>query len=1121
MDGKDKDSGTLKTVFEDDEEYGSSEELPTVDATPKGPYQRELDKLRQQLLAQEQKVKQQEELLLQYATPIKPTVTDPTLTPRVPRPQDIAYQERIRRQKEQEETMKTDPTAGPNPEIFLAVLQNLANIVIDNKNATDVTEPPKFSGRTEDWDTWYQQFRTYLKAKGWLDTFLHPTGPGTPGFNQDINEKIYNKLTILCGRGNALTYVQSAAEFDGHGAGQQLLARYDGFSKQRNNALRKLIANLRHTSGTSITDHTDLFEKLCGQITSSGKPPTDEEKLDWFLDSVTEPIYEYTKQHCKHLKLMGTLTYSVMANLYKLTCFEKYPHFHVKAQTESDKTLINNALHSNSHGRGRGRRQGFTSDKGKGRQKGKGDRHGKGKSKGRGRNPSQTRHKGKGRGSAQQKGNADSKANEGATNKNNRTKYQGNCNYCGIWGHLGRDCRKRQAEEAHPSKETTTNSSQQVTFADDDEVEALFNSALFSHDSDSENASTDNEQEANVSDDDMECGKCNSDTAIDAQDNETRNVIQVIDTQDKNTPLPTFESRNETDAIQIQQDANGDPERDTTQQMDETISDTQDQKSTTNSHTLTQDESNEMQQPKEEDEKQSKRARKKTKSHKAEKSTTVKKARNAKRSKTALEPTRPLQPESSSGPTDEPKSCHDWGPPHLIGWGWHPIPFPEDESWTQSRERRERQEREAQIAQGSSPPPKLTSDTDIFQCSCDIDEETDSDTDEPQDTTINPPILALLPTITAKVLVPTPRRVPCCPFNLGLTVDGIVRTKQGQHISVREPTTPQPSSFTPLNHERSHEHDKDKDEPSKPTYTPHLLQYNMNNLKMRYKRITQKRARLMRAIRKTHTQQQQSKKNPDTGQQLPQRKTQPTRKQRKLFHPITIPETPSPPPSSPMETSTNTHTHELSRQTMKRNGNTDQEQSPPPKDLAQNHDDDEEYSSSENDIALYYRAYSRHKPDIDESNAESTTRTQQIEIDYNHLKRQRQAKHDQRRQKTLKIRITTIENPNTLNTHLVRTTTSSAHSEGTTEDTNELTNNAFEHTLDTEHCLYENPDKPQHTYTIDILHDTGASISMLPSDFDFAWTNIRDCLHTISGCLKGTKEKYNQSDWRVSLSHHS
>ena len=140
MDSKDNNSGTLKTVFEDDEEYGSSEELPTVDATPKGPYQRELDKLRQQLLAQEQKVKQQEELLLQYATPIRPTVTDPTLTPRVPRPQDIAYMERLRRQKEQEETTKTDPPTEFKPEVLFSVLQNLATIVIDNnRTATDIS----------------------------------------------------------------------------------------------------------------------------------------------------------------------------------------------------------------------------------------------------------------------------------------------------------------------------------------------------------------------------------------------------------------------------------------------------------------------------------------------------------------------------------------------------------------------------------------------------------------------------------------------------------------------------------------------------------------------------------------------------------------------------------------------------------------------------------------------------------------------------------------------------------------------------------------------------------------------------------------------------------------------
>ena len=82
MDGKDeRHTGTLKTVYEDDDEYtGSSAEPPTVEATPRGPYQREIERLTRQLIEREQQVKQQEELLLQYATPVKPSVTDPTLT---------------------------------------------------------------------------------------------------------------------------------------------------------------------------------------------------------------------------------------------------------------------------------------------------------------------------------------------------------------------------------------------------------------------------------------------------------------------------------------------------------------------------------------------------------------------------------------------------------------------------------------------------------------------------------------------------------------------------------------------------------------------------------------------------------------------------------------------------------------------------------------------------------------------------------------------------------------------------------------------------------------------------------------------------------------------------------
>jgi hypothetical protein len=78
------------------------------------------------------------------------------------------------------------------------------------------------------------------------------------------------------------------------------------------------------------------------------------------------------------------------------------------------------------------------------------------------------------------------------------------------------------------------------------------------------------------------------------------------------------------------------------------------------------------------------------------------------------------------------------------------------------------------------------------------------------------------------------------------------------------------------------------------------------------------------------------------------------------------------------------------------------------------------------------------------------------------------------------------------------------------KDQNEHSNNTQEYTLDTELSLYENQDKPVQAQQIDVLHDTGASITMLPSDFDFAWTNVRDSLHTISGCLKGTAEKYTQ-----------
>jgi hypothetical protein len=159
------------------------------------------------------------------------------LTPRVPRPQDVAYQEALKDQQDNKaletaEELKTEDG-------IMRLFSKLAQALTDNNNA-DVSTPPHFSSKDEEWETWYSQFRTYLKGKGWLEKF-ESTGPGSPDFNAGINSKIYNKLIILYGKGYALTYIQNAAEFDGLGAGRQLLARYDGFSKQRNRSLRKTI----------------------------------------------------------------------------------------------------------------------------------------------------------------------------------------------------------------------------------------------------------------------------------------------------------------------------------------------------------------------------------------------------------------------------------------------------------------------------------------------------------------------------------------------------------------------------------------------------------------------------------------------------------------------------------------------------------------------------------------------------------------------------------------------------------------------------------------------------------------------------------------------------------------
>jgi hypothetical protein len=325
-------------------------------------------------------------------------------------------------------------------------------------NTSDITEPSKFSGEDHHWDEFHYQLRTYLATKGWLSTYDHPTGPGTPNFDLHIKVKLYNKLTMLCVKGTAITYLRKAAEFDGWVAGQQLRLRYHGFSKQRGNTLRKTVENLRHVHGTNICSHIDLFEKLCTQMAQNdpANPPSEDQKIEWFLDTVTERTYESVQATCSDVNIGGTLTFNRMVKLFTHKCFQKYPDFQIQelVNPKHKTSISNNSTYvkggrSNRKGKGKGRGHPQSSDhrsNDRNREKGKASNHGQHK------RPNKGKGKGKSRG------------------RGNRTRDP--CSYCAKDGHEARECRKRISDEK--KKEPQSNNAQHVTHLEVDETAIMF-----------------------------------------------------------------------------------------------------------------------------------------------------------------------------------------------------------------------------------------------------------------------------------------------------------------------------------------------------------------------------------------------------------------------------------------------------------------------------------------------------------------------------------------------------------------------------------------------------------------------------------------------------------------------
>ena len=97
--------------------------------------------------------------------------------PRLPRPQDLAYQTASQNHENEKDDDNDDTSEEKN---ILKIFSHLTN-VLKETNKADVNMPTKFNGDDNNWEAWSKQWRAYLQAKEWLATAEHPEGPGATG----------------------------------------------------------------------------------------------------------------------------------------------------------------------------------------------------------------------------------------------------------------------------------------------------------------------------------------------------------------------------------------------------------------------------------------------------------------------------------------------------------------------------------------------------------------------------------------------------------------------------------------------------------------------------------------------------------------------------------------------------------------------------------------------------------------------------------------------------------------------------------------------------------------------------------------------------------------------------
>jgi hypothetical protein len=164
------------------------------------------------------------------------------------------------------------------------------------------------------------------------------------------------------------------------------------------------------------------------------------------------------------------------------------------------------------------------------------------------------------------------------------------------------------------------------------------------------------------------------------------------------------------------------------------------------------------------------------------------------------------------------------------------------------------------------------------------------------------------------------------------------------------------------------------------------------------------------------------------------------------------------------------------------------------------------------DLAIYYKVVNRNKTEFGESNAESAARNTALEAEYRYLLMKKKTKENQNKKERQRITEFHALSPSTPPQEAV-TFKRTKQSQPPRIKTNKLRNkdtlchnNVQDVLIETEYSLYPTQDRSIQHQPINLIYDTGAAISMLPAECTHAWTNVRECLHTLTGCFAGHSE---------------